>query len=199
MRPSRSMRPSALVEVSTNQMPPSGCAAMARGWLSRLGIGISRDLAVEVMRPMRLPAASENHSAPSRTTIDSGFDARRDAVAKFGDAAVRRDPADPAGLALGEPDIAVRTEDHAVGPGLRRRQREFGDFAARRDAADLVGGFLREPQIAVGAERDPDRRRGVGRQVELGERAAVRIEAADLARRRSRRTIICRPVLRTAI
>jgi len=32
--PSRSMRPSALVLVSTNQIEPSGCVTMARGWLS---------------------------------------------------------------------------------------------------------------------------------------------------------------------
>ena len=46
---------------------------MARGWLSWLGIGNSVTLPSSVMRPMRLPAASLNHSAPSRTTIDSGL------------------------------------------------------------------------------------------------------------------------------
>ena len=67
------MRPSALVEVSTNQMLPSGWVTVARGWLSWLGIGNSVTLPSMVMRPMRLPAASLNHSAPSRTEIDSGF------------------------------------------------------------------------------------------------------------------------------
>ena len=94
------------------------------------------------MRPMRLPAASLNHNAPSRTAIDSGFDP---GVMPSANSVMRPSgviAADAARLALGEPDIAVRTEDHAVGPGVRRRQREFGDFAARRDAADLVGGFF---------------------------------------------------------
>ena len=68
------MRPSALVEVSTNQIEPSGCVTIARGWLSWLGIGNSVTLPSMVMRPTRVPAASLNHSAPSRTTIDSGFE-----------------------------------------------------------------------------------------------------------------------------
>ncbi len=46
---------------------------MARGWLSWLGIGNSVTLPSIVMRPTRLPAASLNQSAPSRTTIESGF------------------------------------------------------------------------------------------------------------------------------
>ena len=46
---------------------------MARGWLSWLGIGNSVTAPSTVMRPMRLPLASENHSAPSRTAIDSGL------------------------------------------------------------------------------------------------------------------------------
>ncbi|MGA8322622.1 MAG: hypothetical protein WBE48_23390 [Xanthobacteraceae bacterium] len=51
----------------------SGWVAMARGWLSWLGIGNSVTLPSVVMRPTRLPEASLNHSAPSRTAIDKGF------------------------------------------------------------------------------------------------------------------------------
>ena len=102
---------------------------MARGWLSWLGIGNSVTLPSMVMRPTRLPAASLNHSAPSRTAIDSGLRAGRDAVREFGDLAVRRDAADLAHLGFGEPDIAVGAEHHAVGAGVRRRQRELGDLA----------------------------------------------------------------------
>ena len=76
--------------------------------------------------------------------------------------------------------MAVRTEDDSVGPRVRRRQREFRNFPARRDAADLVGGFFCEPQIAVGAGGYADRRCVLGGEVELRERACVRIEAADL-------------------
>src|SRR4029077_15868251 len=51
MRPKRSMRPSALVEVSTNQIEPSGWDTIARGWLSWLGIGNSVTLPSMVIRP----------------------------------------------------------------------------------------------------------------------------------------------------
>ena len=180
MLPSRSMRPSALVEVSTNQIEPSGCVTIARGWLSWLGIGNSVTLPSIVMRPTREPAASLNHSAPSRTTIDSGLRARRDAVLELGDFAVRRDAADLAHFGFGEPDVAVGAELHGVGAGVRRRQREFRDLALRRDAADLAGGFLGEPEIAVGADDDADRRRVRRRQVELLEGVGLGIEPADL-------------------
>src|SRR3712207_2362919 len=51
MLPSRSIRPSAFVEVSTNQIEPSGCVIIARGWLSWLGIGNSVTFPSVVIRP----------------------------------------------------------------------------------------------------------------------------------------------------
>ena len=155
---------------------------MARGWLSWLGIGNSVTLPSTVMRPTRLPAASLNHKRAVAHHDRQRFCARRNAVGKFADPAVRRDAADAADFGLGKPDIAVGTEDHAVRPGIRRRQGEFRDVAARRDAADLVGGFFRKPQIAVAAHGDADRRCVRGRQVELAEGTAIRIEPADLRR-----------------
>ena len=119
------MRPSALVEVSTNQMLPSGCAMVARGWLSWLGIGNSVTLpsmvdaadaiAGGLAEPQRAVALGE------RQRLAAG----RDAVLEFGDRAVRRDAADLAHVALGEPDVAVGPEQDAVGPGVRRRQLEI--------------------------------------------------------------------------
>ncbi len=103
-----------------------------------------------------------------------------DAIGKFGDPPVGRDAGDAADFSLGEPDIAVGAEHHAVRPGVRRRQRELRDLAAHGDAADLVGALLRKPHRAVAADRDADRRRIRRRQGEFSKRAAVRIETADL-------------------
>src|ERR1700731_5304933 len=49
--PLRSIRPSALVEVSTNQIEPSGWDTIARGWLSWLGMGNLGHLSSMVIRP----------------------------------------------------------------------------------------------------------------------------------------------------
>ena len=57
IEPSRAMRPSALAPVSTNQMLPSGCSAIARGWLSAAGMGNSVTAPSSVMRATRQPAA----------------------------------------------------------------------------------------------------------------------------------------------
>ena len=155
---------------------------MARGWLSWLGMGNSVTAPSTVMRPMRLPAASENHSAPSRTAIDSGF-APGEMPSPY---SVMR----PSGVIFAT-RLASLSENQILpsGPRIMPSAPAFGvgsansaDVAARRDAADLVGGLLGEPQIAVAAGGDADRRRILSRQRELRERAAVRIEAADLGR-----------------
>ncbi len=130
MAPSRSMRPSELVEVCTNQIEPSGWVVIARGWLSWLGIGNSVTTPSMVMRPTRLPAASENHMRAVALRDRERPGARRNAFGEFGDLAVRRDAADPAYVGFGEPHIAVRADERAVRARIRGRKIEQGDVAA---------------------------------------------------------------------
>ena len=135
-----------------------------------------------VMRPTRLPAASLNHSAPSRTAIDNGL-----APAEMPSAnSVMR----PSGV-MRPMRLTSVSENQTLpsGPRIMPSGPAFGVGKAnsamsprRRDAADLVRGLFCEPQIAVGAGGDADRRRILGRQVEFGETAAIRIEAPDLGR-----------------
>ena len=113
--------------------------------LAVVASGISNSVTAPstVMRPTRLPAASLNHSAPSRTTIDSGLLPGVMPLLNSVIFAVRRDAADLAHFCLREPDIAIRAERDAVRPGFRGRHREIrSNTPAWRDAADLVGAFF---------------------------------------------------------
>ena len=171
-----------MAPVSTNQMLPSGCVTMARGCGSSPGIGNSLTAPSVVMRPTRLPAASLNQSAPSRTTIDKGLLPGEMPVLNsvIFPAGVMRPiwpasvsenqmlPSGPSAMPSG-PAFAVGTANSSSAP-------------AGRHAADLVGLLLCEPQIAVAAERDADRRCAGRRQGKFFEGALTRIEAADLGR-----------------
>ena len=119
--PSRSTRPSALVLVSTNQMLPSGWAAIARGWLSWLGNQGTVTLRSMVMRPTPIPSgfAEPHHAVAACDRERTG--AGRDPVYEFSDASVGRDAADLTGVGFGKPDIAVGTDQRAVRSRIRRR------------------------------------------------------------------------------
>ena len=124
-RPCASMRPSALALVSTNQMLPSGCVTMARG--SQFGVGswYSVTWPSMLMRPICPASYSLNQRSPSRTTSESGRQPGVRPVGEFRHGAARRDPAEPADMGFGEPDISVRARDDAVRPGARRSEAEI--------------------------------------------------------------------------
>src|SRR5262249_61747652 len=66
----------------------------------------------------------------------------------------RGDPAAPAKIGLGEPEVAVRPGgDPADLTALREARGELGDDARRGDAADLAG-LLAEPEVSVGTGGD---------------------------------------------
>ena len=84
---------------------------------------------------------------------------------KFRNGSRGRDPADPADLRLGEPEVAV-------GPGRKasrlRRYGKLDDRAGGRDPADRVRPGLGEPDISVGSRSDVARSRLRIRQGKLG-------------------------------
>ena len=132
------------------------------------------------MRPIRLPAASLNHSAPSRSENDSGLQpgVRPSLNSVMLPSGVMRPiwltsdsenqtlPSGPSRMPSG-PAFGVGSGNSVTSP-------------LRRDAADLVGGLLAEPVVAVAADGDADRRGVPGRQLEFGEARALGVEAADL-------------------
>ena len=114
--------------------------------------------------------------------MDNGLLRGVHARAEFGDAAVARHSRYTISLTLGEPDIAVRPENDAVGTGFHGRHGELGDRPVQGDASDAVAFLLGEPEIAVAADRNTDWHAAGGGKGEFAERAGIGIEAADFRR-----------------
>src|SRR5262245_884633 len=91
---------------------------------------------VVVIRPTWLTPASTNQRAP-RARRDCDRLAKGGGYGEFGDDTGGRDPADLAGVDLGEPNGPVRCD--TVGRGTGRRDRVFMKTAARYYASDFVG------------------------------------------------------------
>ena len=86
-------------------------SAVARGWLSGVGMSNSVMTPAGVMRPIRLPRCSENQKLPSDPSVmirGELFGVRQGEFDEAG--AVRRHAADAVARALGEPQRAVAAQ-----------------------------------------------------------------------------------------
>ena len=138
------------------------------------------DLALHIDAADLLPAASLNHSAPSRSENDSGFEPG--VMPSLNSVTLPSGVMRPIWLTSVSENQTLPSGPSRMpsGPAFAVGSGNSVTLPLRSDAADLMGALLAEPVVAVAADADADRRGVRGRQLELGEARTLRIEPADL-------------------